>query len=581
MKLEENRKPSEMLALVCASIANEYNNNWISAPMAELARCEGVRPERISRAKSRVFQAMEKLVASSTRRGRKKETEKDSARVEVLESLLKVSADLNRHAPLYRRDLQDQLVECFKRLKAAHKITSRMFCNFLGLKERTFRSWRKRPVRIPKPVPTPSEKKKKKRHPGETGRFSLFKLIPGLTAQADTTDVELLGVPLKLIAVQDPGDRKRKLLEGFHLDARESAQEVIEVVQGTLAPGTQLATDQGSPFMAEAARLAYEDRQVDHAPQREGTPTDKATLERAFGTLKQAMEPLFALTNHMAAVVPGLKNTQMAQSLGKLLIAIFLRVWFTAANTEPHPLENVPASQLHVIAEQMREDIRKEEKSKKLFLAQIHDMYRMDGSKTSFVRVHRHHALEDIRETEQILRSKACRCQTRCCDRYFTGILQNVAERNIPCRRAQRNEQTQRHDRKKEKDQMDKDRSLLLEHPDRMLSEGMDILSFLWKPALKSLLSTGKAPGRNMLKEAISILAERNPLNWHDQCAAVWTAWKQKHPTFDPQGVEAMGSFIETLKMEQETQNFFPSVDQSIYDIFKNNTPNHRCSPPP
>ncbi len=57
-----------------------------------------------------------------------------------------------------------------------------------------------------------------------------------------------------------------------------------------------------------------------------------------------------------------------------------------------------------------------------------------------------------------------------------------------------------------------------------------------------------------MLKKAISLLAERNPLNWKDQCAAVWTAWKQNHPTFDPLGVEAIASFIETLQKEQETK---------------------------
>ena len=84
-----------------------------------------------------------------------------------------------------------------------------------------------------------------------------------------------------------------------------------------------------------------------------------------------------------------------------------------------------------------------------------------------------------------------------------------------------------------------------------------------------------------MLKEAIALLAKRNPLNWKDQCATVWTAWKQKHPTFDPQGVEAIASFIETLQKEQETENISTSVDQSIYDIFKVNIPNHRCSPPP
>ena len=205
----------------------------------------------------------------------------------------------------------------------------------------------------------------------------------------------------------------------------------------------------------------------------------------------------------------------------------------------------------------------------------------IDFPMIAFVRVRRQHAMEDIREAEQILRSKACRCRTRCCDRYFAGILNNVVERNIPRRRTRRNEQTETHDRKTERDQMDKHRELFLQHPNRMLYEGLDIFSYFWKPALKSLLSSGPPPGRSMLKQAISILAEKNPLIWQDQCNSVWSAWKQQHPTFDPLGVQAMASFIGTLQKEQEIQNIFPSIDQSIYDIFKDNIPNHRCSPPP
>jgi hypothetical protein len=58
-------------------------------------------------------------------------------------------------------------------------------------------------------------------------------------------------------------------------------------------------------------------------------------------------------------------------------------------------------------------------------------------SRHAFVRVHRRHALEDIKAAERILRGRACRSGVRRCDLYFAGILRRVAEQGRARRAAE------------------------------------------------------------------------------------------------------------------------------------------------
>jgi hypothetical protein len=232
---------------------------------------------------------------------------------------------------------------------------------------------------------------------------------------ADTTGIKVLGIPFKLIALQDPGRRRSRIFEGIGLYTQQRAHEISDLIRRTLAkvPGTQLLTDQGKPYMAELARKTYENLELDHAPQKEGSPTAKATLERAFGILKDALNPLFEITNRLTENLPALKNPELASSLGQLMVAVYLRVYLIAARDCFHPLEKTQASQLELIAQQQRESARREESSKRLLLSQIHDAYCMEGPRERFIRAHRHHALEDIQQAERVLRERACRCQTR------------------------------------------------------------------------------------------------------------------------------------------------------------------------
>ena len=123
------------------------------------------------------------------------------------------------------------------------------------------------------------------------GIVDLGVTAPDTQLGGDTTDLRVLGVGLKLVGIRDIGDRERLLFDAFAVDERESAELVERVVADAASglEGIQFITDQGTPYVAEAAQQAYEALGVEHAPQREGTPTEKATVERGFATVTSAI----------------------------------------------------------------------------------------------------------------------------------------------------------------------------------------------------------------------------------------------------------------------------------------------------
>ena len=82
------------------------------------------------------------------------------------------------------------------------------------------------------------------------------------------------------------------------IDTRECADHVVDALRVVLhdCPGIQALTDQGTPYMAAATKLAFDELQAEHAPQKEGDPTGKSTVERGFGSLKDdPLAPALAL----------------------------------------------------------------------------------------------------------------------------------------------------------------------------------------------------------------------------------------------------------------------------------------------
>jgi transposase InsO family protein len=422
-----------MLASLSAALVASFDPRWLAAPVRDLLPEGGPAPERLSRLKARLLEPLEELVRGAIRRGRPCRPAQPADERLVLRKLL---ALVPRDVWTYLRgEDRAALVEAQARLKREDGLPAQRFCELLGISERTFRDWKSKATapRPTKPAPEPGATTRPKRTKKNLGRFDLEVTAPGVQAMADTSSWEVLGVPLKIVALQDPGNRKARLWESFAVDTTEDAELVIRVVTEALQdrPGTQFITDKGTPYMAKATAEALDDLEIEHAPQKEGTPTDKATQERSFGVVKQALQPLTDLSRRMGEAFPSLKRSDVAKAVGRLLLSTYLRVYEAASGPGGYPLSTETPGVLRLIIEEQRAKARAENRSARLLLRQIHEAYHFPGRVKGFIRTHRHHALEDIREAERRLRTQAVRFDDiRNHERYFAAILRQVAETN-------------------------------------------------------------------------------------------------------------------------------------------------------
>jgi hypothetical protein len=519
-------RSSLLVALVCASIVADHDPSWLTRPVAQLIPDGGPRPERISRLKAKLRGVFLDLVEAATRRGRRPTVPRET-RAPVLHALLAVATRVLTlsDVPLRRRTVQDELVCTFDRVHAEHRVTAREFCAALALPERTFRSWRDRPAKPPAPAPAPRPPRPPANDPN-TGRFDLDVTAPDTQLGGDTTDLRVLGVNLKLVGVQDVGDRERHLFAAFAVDERECAELVERVVAEAAAglAGAQFITDQGTPYMAEAAQRAYDAIGVEHAPQCEGTPTDKATVERGFGTLKNALAPILGVLDRLAAAVPTLGQPELAKHIATLLVATFLRVYAAGRRHLAHPLDGQDPEVLRAIVEEQREKARAEDRSVRLFLEAIHAEYAMPGSSEAFVRAFRRYPLDDLKEAERRFRAHACRCVVRLCDRYFAAVVRDVHDAAAHRRAVEREQRVADARARRARDAGAARAAELDAHPERRLFEALDVLADTWIPATSTFVADGQL-ARSWLRRAVAVFFLREPLRAVDCIEAHVRSW--------------------------------------------------------
>jgi len=525
-------EPSLMLALVAASIVHAHDARWLSRPVYALVPAGGPRPERLSRLKASVLGALEAALARATRRGRPPRataTAEPSGSALRDRALLEVATGLlgDSRVPLRRRSVQARLVAAFDRLRAVHGISVRDFCAALAIPERTFRAWRARPAAPPVPPAPPAPRPPRPRDRG-TGRFALDATAPGTQLGADTTDLRLFGIDLKLVASQDLGAREQRLWEAFALDEQETAGLVKSVVAEAAAgrEGLQLLTDQGTPYMADAAKAAYEAIGIEHAPQTEGAPTEKATVERAFGTVKGALAPLLDLTNRLADAIPALRSPELARNVGTLLCAIFLRVYIAGRRHVGHPLAGHDPEVLRAIIAEQREKAHADMRSPRQFLERIHAEYAMPGGVEAFVRTFRQYPLEDLHDAERRFRAYACRCEAKVCDRYFAAVVRDVHEHGKARRAAEQRERRAKGQRRHEQRAAAEYAADLRARPELQLYEGLDVLAATWQPDTGRFLLDGQV-GRGCLRGAVDTFHRQCGLRAPDEItshARSWTA---------------------------------------------------------
>jgi hypothetical protein len=519
--------PSPLLALLAAAVVKSFNPSWLSRPISELAQEVGIRADRISRLKRKLLGPLEKLLFRASTRGRKSRRRRSKLELRRIrtEALLEVAGEMIRLGGVKKRRARDFLIAARDRLKAEQDVSHREFCQALGLSERSVRSWAKKGVATPEePETTPLPEAKR---PRGVGRFDLAVTLPDLQVVGDTTNLTLFGVPLKVVAFQDPGRRHLSPWESFLVESEENHQMVIEAMKQAVGDrtGMQIVVDQGTPYLAKAVKQACEDLDLLHEPQKEGTPTDKATKERQFGVVKHFLGPILGLTQKLAETIPALKQAELAKALGRLLLGTYLRIYVAAAAVRETNRPDDPVV-LEEIARAQREGAVAEHRSAKLLLESIFDRYQLEGSKPDFVRAHRSRAPEDIAEAECRLAKKGGEGTIRKWLPYFSGILMNVVKERAAVRKLKagrkRREAKERADRQQKSRAAAAWKQLLQEHPERRLAEGLKNIASQYRPRRDDLLYRGGGLGTRQVREALQIMVEESGQVAIDRAEVGW-----------------------------------------------------------
>jgi hypothetical protein len=582
---DTSSKPSLLLALVCLAVVHRLRPGWVAITLAEAALSETVSPERLSRLCSRALVPFQSALEALTRIGRPvRETPDETPRLEtaLLSSLLGVATDLLRHVSFRKPAIRALVVGAFLRLKQAHPVLTReRFCQTLSLSPRTFRYWmaHKDPSAPIHPVAPPPQKKPPRKRPLRRPRFGFDVVLPDTQIAADTTDLEAFGVPLKLVAAQDIGGRDQDLFDSVIIDDKESADHVVRVITEALGDkeGEQVLTDQGTPYMAAATRDALETLGAEHAPQREAHPQGKATIERAFETVKQIAAPLLQLTSNIADRIPMLGDVDLAKAAATLLLTALLRAYQAgarAARRAEKARASVSADELERRSEKSREMARAELCSVRLFLSHLHRDYDIKRPLADFIRQMRRFPLQVLKEAERAFAGQVHRDDIRDRASYFAAITRRCFERYRIKRDAAQREREQEQQQKGDIEKAEAIRSFQKANPDAWLREALETLALQWIPERNTLLFGGAGLGKRHLGDAVARLAEIHDAQLaRDIANGVFVKFKIDDPkNIGPMGLEALRGLLEAaladkLKNQTDCKPNFASA------ILRNNGP--------
>lgn len=584
--------PSILLALVCLAVVHRLRPGWTSITLEEAARGEGVSPERLSRLCSRAVAPFQRALQTLTRIGRpsrRKEEDTTASENALLRAMLGVATSILKHVSLRRPAIRALITAAFLRLKQQHpELTRTSFCDALGLSQRTFRHWmagagKTEPAASPTKPPT--AKKRPPKRPPRRPRFGFDVTLPDTQLAADTTDLQAFGVPLKLVAAQDLGGRDRDLLDAIIVDHRESADLVIAALTEALGDkeGQQVITDQGTPYMATATQAAIEALGAEHAPQREGDPLGKATIERAFGTVKRFAGPLLALTDRLAAAFPALRAPDLAKASVILLLTALLKAYQAGARAAARADEQragVSADELLDLAEQSREKSRAEASSARLLLTAIHRDYNITQPLDAFIRSMRRFPLPVLKDAERAFSSQVHRDDIRDRAAYFAAIVRRCNEpyqrRLAAIRRQKEQEERQReHDQK-----LEATYAAWHADPAAWLYDALDTLATQWFPERKELLFRGTGLGKKWLCDAVGRLNDLHaPTAAADIARGILAQFQNNNPrNLSRDGLNAIANILEKHLPENPTPQTDCKQDFASA-ILRNNGPPRRPLP--
>jgi hypothetical protein len=309
------------------------------------------------------------------------------------------------------------------------------------------------------------------------------------------------------------GGRDQNLLNAVVIDDHESAETVIRALTAALAglEGAQVLTDQGTPYLAKETARALDELEAEHAPQREGDPQAKATIERAFESVKAVAGPLLALTDRLGAMAPVLRDPSLAMATARLVVTAMLRAFQQGARAARRALDArgvLSPDELALLAARHREEARATDRSARLLLGHVHDLYGFPGARKTFVDALRHYPLEVLHCAEQAFRSQAHRDDIRDRRSYFAALVRRFHEDHRRDRDRREREQAE-HQRLREQRAADEALSASRRSaPASFLREALEAIAAMWRPERGELLCGGVGLGTGWLGCALGALIE-------------------------------------------------------------------------
>ncbi|MCX6375587.1 MAG: hypothetical protein NTU88_06065, partial [Armatimonadetes bacterium] len=317
-------------------------------------------------------------------------------------------------AVLYRRFIKDRAEDCRKH--GHPDLSYGAFCRAAGHTQKTA-----------KPAHTP-----------QRGRDAPENLPPNLLALMDTTDITCFGIKLKFIGFMEAHSR---MVFGGQLCTRETSEKIEAVfAEGQDQSGGVLAVrfDRGTPYVAQATQEAVAEGGVQLRLAKAYQPTDKAILERFFGTAKRALEQVFQCIDLRQDASDPVKNRELAQTIASAIIVFFLRFCYPYI-PQPHidgrcPAEralDVPALDKEQIQEILDRQARHHEHARTI-AHRLHLQYGFRYDTTRWLNQVSSYQADDLLEAERrfdvILSQKCFNCDGRRNPLYLLQVIRTVAE---------------------------------------------------------------------------------------------------------------------------------------------------------
>jgi hypothetical protein len=297
----------------------------------------------------------------------------------------------------------------------------------------------------------------------------------------------------------------------------------------------QAITDQGTPYMAEETRAALGALEAEHAPQKEGDPTGKSTVEKGFDSLKRLLEPLLSLSGTLAELVPQLRSPDLAVPFARLTVGTVLRAYQAGARAARRAVDARGAASEDMLvraAARAREAARADDRSARLFLSHLHGVFRIEASCTAFVDLFRRYPLDVLRSAEAALRKRLLllgASEVRSVDRYFGALVRSAFAEHRSRRTARRADRELEANLRGQERAMRASRDTHLADPVRWLRDALELLAMQWVPRERKLLFDGDGLGLAWTRGALARLFVVHPAAAIDLVSGALDDFRRTH----------------------------------------------------